>query len=271
MATCAPDTENGKQKTVFMPRLSVTVIALNQEANLGPCLTSVSFADELVVVDTGSTDGTVAVARKFTERVITAPWQGFARTKNFALDQATGDWVFSLDTDERVPPALKEEILAVLQADGPLRGYRVPRKNYFGGRWIRHLGWYPDYTLRLFRRGSGRFRDREVHEEVVVEGPVGNLHTPLEHYSYRNLEEYAARQERYARLAARELAKAGRRPLPGELIWRPLATFIKLFILRRGFLEGALGFELARQGSRYNFLKYYYLRRILEEAAAHAH
>jgi glycosyltransferase involved in cell wall biosynthesis len=243
--------------------LSVTVIALNQEANIGPCLESAAFADELVVVDTGSTDGTVETARRYTDRVVHAPWQGFARTKNFALDQARGDWVFSLDTDERVPPALGAEIMAVVAADGPLNGYRVPRKNYFGGRWVRHLGWYPDYTLRLFKRELGRFRDREVHEEVEVPGPVGRLNTPLDHYSYTDLQDYALRQDRYARLAARELARSGRRPFPGELVWRPFFTFLKLFFLRRGFLEGSLGFNLSRQGSRYNFLKYYYLRQIL--------
>jgi glycosyltransferase involved in cell wall biosynthesis len=254
-----------------MPQLSVTVIALNQEANIGPCLESVSFADEIVVVDTGSTDRTVEAARAYTDHIVTTPWQGFARTKNFALDQARGDWVFSLDTDERVSPALRAEIQAVVAADGPLAGYRVPRKNYFGTRWVRHLGWYPDYTLRLFRRGQGRFRDREVHEEVEVAGPVGRLHTPLEHYSYGNLQEYAARQDRYARLAARELAQAGRRPFPGELVWRPFFTFVKLFVLRRGFLEGSLGLSLSLHGSRYNFLKYYYLREILRRKEAHGH
>ncbi len=242
--------------------LSVTVIALNQEANIGPCLSSVKFADEIVVVDTGSTDRTVELARAYTDRVVAAPWQGFARTKNFALDQARGDWVFSLDTDERVPPALQAEILAVVQANGPLSGYRVPRKNYIGGRWIKRLGWYPDYTLRLFRRSQGRFRDREVHEEVEVAGPVGNLQTPLEHYSYDNLVEYAARQEHYARLAAKEMVKHGRRPFPGELVWRPALTFLNLFFLKGGFLEGALGLSLSRQSSRYNFLKYYYLREL---------
>jgi glycosyltransferase involved in cell wall biosynthesis len=139
-----------------MPRLSVIVIALNQEANIAECLASVSFADEIVVVDTGSTDHTVELARTFTDRVLEAPWQGFGRTKNFALDQARGEWVFSLDTDERVQPSLQDQILAVVAADGPLDGYRVARKNYFCGRWIRHLGWYPDYTLRLFRRGRRR-------------------------------------------------------------------------------------------------------------------
>jgi glycosyltransferase involved in cell wall biosynthesis len=251
--------------------LSVTVIALNQEANIGPCLASVSFADEIVVVDTGSTDRTMEFARPYTDRVITSAWQGFAGTKNFALDQAQGDWVFVLDTDERVPEALREEILAVARNDGPLNGYRVPRKNYFGGRWIKHLGWYPDYTLRLFRREQGRFRDREVHEEVEVNGPVGTLLTPLDHYSYDNLGEYAARQERYARLAARELAKRGRRPLPGELAWRPFITFLNLYFFKQGFLEGCLGLALARQGSRYNYLKYHYLRELTRGKDIDAH
>jgi glycosyltransferase involved in cell wall biosynthesis len=243
-------------------RLSVIIIALNQEANIGDCLASVRFADELVVVDTGSTDRTVELARAGGARVVATAWRGFAGTKNFALDQARGDWVFSLDTDERVAASLKCEIEAVVQADGPLNGYRVPRKNYFAGRWIRHLGWYPDYTLRLWRRGQGRFRDREVHEEVEVAGKVGRLKTPLDHYSYRNLEEYAARQERYARLAAREMFKQGRRPRPGERWWRPFFTFLRLYFLKKGFLEGALGLALARHGSRYNFLKYHYLQEL---------
>jgi glycosyltransferase involved in cell wall biosynthesis len=245
-----------------MPRLSVIIIALNQEANIGDCLASVSFADEIVVVDTGSTDRTVELARACTDRVVTTDWQGFGPTKNFALDQARGDWVFSLDTDERVPPALQAEILAAVAADGPLDGYRVARKNYFCGRWIRHLGWYPDYTLRLFRRGRGRFRDREVHEEVVVDGPLGTLKTPLEHYSYRSVSDYVARMDRYARLAAQELAKAGRRPCPGELFFRPLLSFFHLYFIRLGFLEGTPGYTLAVLMSMYKFLKYYYLREL---------
>lgn len=244
-------------------RLSVTVIALNEEANIVPCLESVRFADEVVVVvDSGSTDRTLELARKFTDRIFTIDWRGFAGTKNFALEQAEGEWVFSLDADERVPEALQAEILGVVKAGGPLAAFKIPRKNYVGGRWIRHLGWYPDYTLRLFRKGQGRFRERQVHEEVEVAGPVGFLHTPLEHFSYNNLEEYTARQDRYARLAAQEMRRAGRRPLPGELLWRPILTFLKLFIWKRGFLEGALGLQLSLQSSRYNFLKYHYLREL---------
>jgi len=254
-----------------MPKLSVTVIVLNQEAHLGPCLQSVAWADEIVVVDTGSQDRTLEVARQYTDRIFTAAWQGYGRTKNFALDQARGEWVFSLDTDERVSPALKAEILRVIEAGGPQAGFRVPRKNYFRGRWIRHLGWYPDYTLRLFRREQGRFKEREVHEEVVVTGPVGTLATPLDHYSYNDLGEYAARQDRYARLAAREMAKQGRRPYPGELAWRPFFTFLNLFFLKRGFLEGLLGLSLALHSSRYNFLKYHYLRELTRGGELYDH
>ncbi|MFZ5448710.1 MAG: glycosyltransferase family 2 protein [Thermodesulfobacteriota bacterium] len=254
-----------------MPRLSIFIIALNQEANIGECLASVSFADDIVVVDTGSTDRTLEVARSYTDRVLTAPWQGFGRTKNYALDQARGDWVFSLDTDERVPPELQDEIQAVVKANGPLAGYRVPRKNYFCGRWIRHLGWYPDYTLRLFRRDQGRFRDQGVHEEVMVAGPVGNLKTPLEHYSYRSVSEYVTRMDRYARLAALELAKRGRRPYPGELLYRPVLSFFHLYVLRRGFLEGATGYTLAALMSMYKFLKYYYLRELSQGKDLNGH
>ncbi|MCL4502521.1 MAG: glycosyltransferase family 2 protein [Deltaproteobacteria bacterium] len=252
-------------------RLSVIIIALNQETNIGPCLESVRFADEIVVVDTGSIDHTVELAKAAGARVVAAAWQGFAGTKNFALDQARGDWVFSLDTDERVSFALKDEILAVVAADGPVNGYRVPRKNYFGGRWVRHLGWYPDYTLRLWRRKQGRFRAREVHEEVEVQGMVGTLWTPLDHFSYRDLEEYAARQDRYARLAAREMFHQGRRPRPLEVWWRPFFTFLKLYFFKQGFLEGTLGLALAKAGSRYNFLKYHYLQELNRGKSIDAH
>jgi len=247
-----------------MPTLSVIIISLNQEGHIVPCLESARFADEIVLVDTGSTDRTLELARGFTAHILVTPWRGYGATKNFALDQASGDWVFSLDTDERVPPPLREEILSIVGADGPLAGYRVPRKNFLGRRWIRHGGWYPDYTLRLFQRRRGRFRERQVHEEVVVDGPVGKLRNPLEHYSYASVSDYVIRQNHYARLAAAEMLKEGRRPRPGELFWRPLAHFVKLYILRLGFLEGRLGYTLAVLGSLYNFLKYFYLRDLHE-------
>jgi (heptosyl)LPS beta-1,4-glucosyltransferase len=249
-----------------VPQLSVIVIALNQEANIVPCLETVRWADDIVVVDSGSRDRTLELARRFTDRIFTIDWPGFGAAKNYALDQARGDWVFSLDTDERVSEALRDEIVSTVQGKSPSAGYRLPRKNYFGGRWVRYLGWYPDYTLRLFQRDKGRFRERAVHEEVVVDGPVGVLRTPLDHYSYTGVSDYLARQDRYARLAAEELLKEGRRPRAGELFWRPVSHFLKLYVLRLGFLEGRLGYTLALLGSLYNFLKYHYLRELREEA-----
>ena len=242
------------------------IIALNQESHIIPCLETVRWADEIVLVDSGSTDRTLELARGFTDRIFTIEWPGFGAAKNFALDQARGDWVLSLDTDERVPAALREEILTAVREGGPYAGYRIPRKNYFGGRWIKRLGWYPDYTLRLFRRGQGRFRERAVHEEVVVNGPVGVLQTPLEHYSYASVSDYILRQERYARLAAAEMLREGRRPVAGELFWRPVSHFFKLYVLRLGFLEGRLGYTLAVLSSLYNFLKYYYFRELCQGA-----
>jgi glycosyltransferase involved in cell wall biosynthesis len=253
-----------------MLRVSVIVIALNQEDNIVPCLETVRWADDIVVVDSGSVDRTLELARGFTDRIFTIDWPGFGAAKNYALDQARGDWVFSLDTDERVSLALRDEIIAVLRGESRFAGYRLPRKNYFGGRWIRRLGWYPDYTLRLFRRDKGRFRERTVHEEVVVHGSVGLLQNPLDHFSYASVSDYLARQDRYARLAAQEMLKEGRRPQAGELFWRPASHFLKLYFLRLGFLEGRLGYTLALLGSLYNFLKYYYLRE-LPHGADHVH
>jgi glycosyltransferase involved in cell wall biosynthesis len=248
-----------------VPRLSVIVIALNQENNIVPCLETVRWADDIVVVDSGSRDRTLELAGGFTDRIYTIDWPGFGAAKNYALDQARGDWVFSLDTDERVSEALRDEIISTVQGKSPSAGYRLPRKNYFGGRWVRYLGWYPDHTLRLFCRGKGRFRERAVHEEVVIDGPVGLLRTPLDHYSYTGVSDYLARQDRYARLAAQEMLKEGKKPRAGELFWRPVSHFLKLYVLRLGFLEGRLGYTLALLGSLYNFLKYYYLRELREE------
>jgi len=248
-----------------MPRVSVIIIALNQEDNIVPCLETVRWADDIVIVDSGSEDRTLERARDFTDRIFTISWPGFGAAKNYALDQARGDWIFSLDTDERVSEALREEILAAVRTDGQFAGYKVPRKNYFGGRWVKRLGWYPDYTLRLFQKGNGRFRERAVHEEVLVNGPVGFLQHPLDHYSYDSVSDYLARQDRYARLAAQEMLREGRQPRAGELFWRPCSHFFKLYVLRLGFLEGRLGYTLALLSSLYNFLKYYYLRELLHE------
>jgi glycosyltransferase involved in cell wall biosynthesis len=250
-----------------MSSLSVTVITHNEEANIVPCLDSARWADEIVVLDSHSTDRTVALARQFTDRVLSVPWQGFGKTKNQAVAEARNPWVFVLDADERITPSLRQEIQGILQADGPADGYRVPRRNHFCGRFIKHLGWYPDYSIRLFRKAKGRFVEREVHESVEVNGQVGTLQHPMLHYTYRSISDFVLRLDRYSSLAAQELVNRGRKPLLGELVWRPFFTFLKLYVLKRGFLEGRDGYTLAFLYSTYNFLKYYKFRELRQQQA----
>ncbi len=238
-------------------RLSVTVITLNEAERLRTCLESVAWADEIVVVDAESQDKTVAVAREFTDRVWVRPWPGFAAQKNFALAQATGDWVLSLDADEEVSPALRADIEAVLASGGRSRpaGYAVPRRNLFLGQWVRHGGLYPDWQLRLVRRGRGRFVERAVHEALRVEGAVGRLRGHLVHRSYDSLGDFLDRAHRYATLAADDLVRSGGRVRTGELVLRPFGRFLAMYVLRGGFLDGGKGLLLAGLYAYYVFMR----------------
>jgi glycosyltransferase involved in cell wall biosynthesis len=228
-------------------RLSVAVITLDEEQRLRACLESVAWADEIVVVDAESRDKTAQIAREFTERVVVRPWPGFTAQKNFALEQATGDWVLSLDADEEVSPELRDEIQRLLAQPQPppCDGYAVPRKNIFWGRWIRHGGLYPDWQMRLFRRGRGRFVDRAVHESVQVEGPVARLRGALLHRSYRDVSDFLDRADRYSTLAADEWLRSGLPVRAADLILRPLGRFFGMYVLRLGVLDGWRGLLLA--------------------------
>jgi glycosyltransferase involved in cell wall biosynthesis len=227
------------------PRLSVAVVTRNEEERLRACLESVAWADEIVVVDAESEDKTVTIAREFTDHVVVRPWPGYAAQKNTALDLATGDWIVSLDADEVVSPELSAEIRRVIAANGPADGYAVPRRNIFWGRWVRHGGLYPDWQVRLFRRGRGRFVARAVHESVSVDGRVERLAGHLEHRSYRDVSDFLARADRYATLAAEEAVAQGRGARVGDLVLRPLGRFVAMYVARRGFLDGWRGFLLA--------------------------
>ena len=237
------------------PRLSVVVITLNEEDRLRETLTSVAWADEIVVVDAGSEDKTVALAREFTDHVMIHAWQGFSAQKNFGIEHATGDWILSLDADEQVEPALREEIIAVLQAPDACDGYRIARRNIMWGRFIRHGRLYPDWQLRLFRRGRGRFVDRAVHESILVDGKVGRLVAPLLHQSYRDVSDFLRRADRYSTLAAEEWARTTR-PFRGiQLVTAPFARFVSMYVLHRGFLDGWRGFLLAVLYAYYVFIR----------------
>jgi glycosyltransferase involved in cell wall biosynthesis len=249
--------------------LSVTVITLNEEKNLQRCLESVAFADEIIIVDSGSGDRTVAIAREFTDQVFQEPWQGFARQKNLAQGKARGPWILNIDADERVTPELKEEILSVLKPEPFCAGYKIPRRNFFRGQWIQHGGWYPNYQLRLYRKEAGRFAQREVHEAVEVDGKIGILKAPLEHFTYDSISDYLKRMDGYSELSARQYLQEGKRVSWPEILFRAEYTFFKMWILQRGFLDGTNGLILAVLYSYYTFIKYAKLKEKRLETPVH--
>lgn len=240
--------------------LSVVIITLNEEANLRRTLESVRWADEIMIVDSGSTDGTVEIARSYSAKVFIEEWKGFAKQKNSALEKASCDWVLSLDADEEVEAALADEIQKALSADPGVAGFWVPRKNYFLGRWMRHGGFYPDRKLRLFRRGAGSFEERLVHEDVRLEGqgPTARLKDHLLHRAYPTLESYIEHMNRYSSLGAQMVEAKTRRARFSllDILVRPQLTFFYNYILRLGFLDGREGLLLHFNHSVYVQWKY---------------
>jgi glycosyltransferase involved in cell wall biosynthesis len=230
---------------VTPPRLSVVVVTRNEEERIRACLESVAWADEVIVVDAESEDKTASIARELTDHVVVRPWPGYAAQKNFGVDLARGAWILSLDADETVSPALRAEIERVVAHDGPGDGYEVPRRNIFWGRWVRHGGLYPDWQVRLFRRGRGRFGERAVHESVGVDGTVARLIGHLEHRSYRDVADFMARADRYSTLAAEDWVAQGRGVHAWDFVMRPLGRFVGMYVVGRGFLDGWRGFLLA--------------------------
>lgn len=237
-------------------RLSVIIITCNEASNIADCLASVAFADECIVLDSGSTDDTVEIARRAGARVeVTPDWPGFGPQKNRALALATGDWVLSLDADERVTPALAAEIQAVMAAPvGP--AYEIPRLSSFCGKFIRHSGWWPDPVLRLFRRGEGRFTDAAVHERVVADGPVGRLRAHMLHYTYPDLAFAIQKMNRYSSDAAAMMHARGRKASVFSALGHSVWTFVRIYVVRRGFLDGGHGFVLAVLAAMGSFSRY---------------
>jgi glycosyltransferase involved in cell wall biosynthesis len=239
-----------------VPNLSVTIITLNEAGHIGPAIDSASWADEIIVVDSGSSDGTADLARAKGARVCTRSWSGYVDQKNYAAGLARNDWIFSLDADERIPPPLVAEIRTLLATEPPLRGFRVPRVTFHFGRWMRTTDFYPDFQTRLYDRRHARWRGRHVHESVAVDGPVGQLRSELQHYSYRDLWDQLERINRYSTLAARQMHEAGRRASAFDLIAHPPAAFLRNYVLRRGFLDGMAGLTLSAVNAYSVFLKF---------------
>ncbi len=238
-------------------RLSAIVITRNEAANIGECLDSVAFCDERIVVDCGSGDETADIARQKGARVAVREWTGFGAQKNFALSLAQGDWVLSLDADERVTPALAQAILSALDRNDA-DGYEFPRLSSFCGRPMRHSGWYPDYVLRLVRRGRARFTDVVVHERLVCDGPVRRLAPALIHHPVHRLEDALSRIDRYSTASAEQLLASGRRVSFLAGVLHGLGSFLRAYVLKAGFLDGPEGFLLAvanAEGSYYRYMK----------------
>ena len=238
-----------------MPKLTVTVITRNEAANIAAALSSVAWADEIVVVDSESTDDTAAIARQQAARVEVRPWPGYSAQKNFAASLAANDWILSLDADERVSPALAAEIQALLGSEPAHRGYRIPRISHYLGRWIRGTDWYPDYQLRLYDRRAGTWNGRRVHESVTLKGESGRLSNDLQHFPYRDISHHLATIDRYTTLAADQMREDGRVPSLAGVVLHPPFAFLRNYLLRGGFKNGGAGFVVSVLNSYYVFLK----------------
>jgi glycosyltransferase involved in cell wall biosynthesis len=233
-----------------MPTLAFTLIGHNEAHNLPRTLESVRWADELVYVDCESTDGSAEVARKYTPKVFSRPNViQLNANKQFAIDQAGTDWVFYLDADEVISPELAEEIRAVLAANPPENAFKLPRRNRFFGRWVRHGGQYPDTQLRLFRRNRARFPCRHIHERIEVDGATGTLREPLDHYTCDTVAVALRKMDFNSTFNAQEMARGGLRPGMGVavrfLVWKPLSRFLRRYFLKGGFRDGWPGLIVA--------------------------
>jgi len=244
-----------------MPLLSVAIVTLNEEETLARTLASVAWVEEIIVVDSGSTDRTAEIARSFGARVIEREWPGFAAQKNFAIERCTGSWVLSLDADEELTSELQQEIKTLLAANPPLDAYYLKRRNYFLGRWIKHGGFYPDAKLRLFRRNAARFADRAVHETIAFGGKTGTLHFDLLHHSYPTLTSYIEHMNRYSSLGAEILMARGRPSrswiaFVANVVYVPQLMFQWNYFFRLGFLDGREGLLLHLYHAVYTSWKY---------------
>ena len=240
-----------------MPRISVIIITKNEEASLPRCLRSVSWADQIVVVDSGSTDRTCEIAREHRAEVFVEDWKGYTNQKNSAMEKATGDWILSLDADEEFTPEAQEEIRAFVQRDDPaIQACSFRRKVLYLGKWITHGDWYPDDVVRLWRRGKGRFEGGRVHESVRVEGRIESRSTEILHYTYKDLEDQKRRMEKYSALWAQDQFDRGR-PFRMLDYWlRPPARYVRALVLKSGWLDGWRGWLIAWMCAREVRMKY---------------
>lgn len=241
-----------------MPKISSVVITYNEEENINDCLESLKWTDEIIVVDSGSTDKTREIASEFTKNIIITDTLTYGKKRNIGFDNAHSEWIIWVDADERVTGELKEEILSVINSGkNSTSVYLVNRKSFFINKFIKHCGWYPDYTLRLFKSSESlRFDDASVHEKLTYSGNPGKLVNPLLHYTDRNFEHYLEKLNNYTTLSARDLFNKNKKASFFDIIFRPVFTFFKMYFLKLGILDGFTGLVLCTLSSVHVFMKY---------------
>lgn len=249
------------EKAVRRP-ISAVLIAFNEAHRIADCLSTLGWVDEIVVVDSGSSDDTKEIARRYTDKVYDVPWRGFGPQKQAAVQLANHDMILAIDCDEQVTPGLAEEIMAILKQPDICAGYSIPRRTFLGMKEIRHCGWYPDRTVRLFDRRRARFSDDPVHERVIVDGEVGRCRSDLLHYSFAGIADMLSKMNRYTEIAARQMFEQGRRYRLRDVTLRPLFAFFKTLLLKAGFLDGVAGLTVAAANSMSVFVKYVKLREL---------
>lgn len=237
-------------------KISATIITHDEERNLPRAIESLRCADEILVVDSGSTDRTVEIAEKLGARVIDSPWPGYAKQKNFAAERAENDWILSLDADESLSEALEAEIWRLKKSGPQFDAYTMPRMARYLGRWIRHSGWYPDRKVRLYHRAKATWEGDYVHESVKVTGTIGHMEGNLLHFTCDSLSEHIRTMDRYTTLAAEQLVAANQKVTWGRLVLEPPWTFFNTYVMKAGFLDGVEGLAIANMAAVYNFLKY---------------
>ena len=252
--------------------LACVVITKNEELNIQDCLASTGWAAERIVVDAESTDRTSELARAAGAKVFVRPWPGFGAQKNFGIAQASSEWILIVDADERVSLPLKREVISQIDRwkTGDPVAYEIPRKNFFYGAWVRHAGVYPDYQLRLFRRGSAEYNNVPVHENLIVRGAIAQLSSPLEHYTERHIRDHFRKFGLYTTLAAQEKRKTVQRVSVLDLLVRPPVIFFKTYLIRQGFRDGVRGLIVCSFASMYTFVKYAKLWHITKPAVGGA-
>lgn len=237
-------------------KISATIITFNEERNVARAIESLRCCDEILVLDSGSNDRTAEIATKLGARVVEASWHGYAAQKNIAAELAANDWVLSLDADESLSEALEAEIWQIKKNGPKFDGYTFPRLAQYLGRWILHSGWYPDRKVRLFNKHKAQWIGEFVHESVTVQGPIGHLKSNLLHFTCSSLSEHVRSINNYTTLAAQELVSGGQNASFARLLFDPLWTFLRIYVLNRGFLDGVEGLAIAYMAAFYNFVKY---------------